>query len=56
MSGVDVVNYVRLNLLDKKNNQNGYILLDHRWQSSVGDFDFDRTKFPNPLQFIKAVR
>ena len=64
---MDIVNYVRTNVVGKKvrkssqngiemNNPNAYLLLDHRWQSSIGNFDFDRDKFPNPVQFVKTLR
>ena len=57
MTNNDIMEYVRQSLgISRNNKQAGYLLLDHRWQNSIGDFEFDRKWFPNPNQFVKELR
>lgn len=57
MSGKDVINYVkRENLGNGNNNQDSYLLLSHRWQTNLGDFEINQNAFPNPIQFINELR
>ena len=38
-----------------ESNKKGYALLDHRWQSKLGDFTFDAKRFPEPKNILAQM-
>ena len=57
MTAQDVINYVKIHLNgSRRENQKNYLLLNHRWQNNLGDFELDQNKFPNSNQFINELR
>ena len=55
MGQEDVMNYVRGIIKRNHFDMCGYVLLPSTWQDKLGNFDFDKKRFPNPKSLSRAL-
>lgn len=62
ISEESLVDYVKNNLSLSQNSETslatsrGFLMIDHRWQKSNGDFTFDSQRFKDVPKFIGRLR